>query len=33
MILISALDEAFNKVKTFHPGRVDYITKLFRFKQ
>jgi len=33
VIFISALDEAFNKVKAFEMGGVDYITKPFQLKE
>ncbi len=33
VIFISALDEAFNKVKAFEMGGVDYITKPFQIKE
>ncbi|WP_413161227.1 diguanylate cyclase domain-containing protein [Capilliphycus salinus ALCB114379] len=33
IIFISALDEAFNKVKAFEVGGVDYITKPFQFQE
>ena len=33
IIFISALDEAFNKVKAFEMGGVDYITKPFQFQE